>query len=66
MKLFLSFIITFFFCNGLSAQNVGIGTTTPEAKLDIRGMFSIPSIPGPTSTATINLILVQIVLTIYT
>lgn len=34
----------------LMAQNVGIGTTTPAAKLNVVGSSSDPSIPGPTST----------------
>jgi uncharacterized protein (TIGR02145 family) len=32
------------------AQNVGIGTTTPVAKLNIVGVGSSPAIPGTTST----------------
>jgi uncharacterized protein (TIGR02145 family) len=34
----------------LMAQNVGIGTTTPAAKLNVEGVPSNPSIPGTTST----------------
>lgn len=35
------------------AQNVGIGTTAPVAKLNIVGVGSVPSIPGATNTTAI-------------
>jgi hypothetical protein len=34
----------------LMAQNVGVGTTTPAAKLNVEGAPNNPSIPGTTST----------------
>lgn len=34
----------------LVAQNVGIGTTTPAAKLNVEGISNNPSIPGTSST----------------
>lgn len=34
----------------LTAQNVGVGTTTPPSKLTTVGTASNPSIPGTTST----------------
>jgi hypothetical protein len=37
----------------VNAQNVGIGTATPVAKLNIVGVGSSPSIPGATSTTAI-------------
>ncbi len=37
----------------VQAQNVGIGTTTPVAKLNIVGAGSSPSIPGATITTAI-------------
>jgi hypothetical protein len=42
------------------AQNVGIGTPTPVAKLNIVGVGSSPTIPGLTSTAVFELVLVQL------
>jgi hypothetical protein len=39
----------------VQAQKVGIGTTIPVAKLEIRGTSSIPSIPGLTSTGIIRI-----------
>jgi len=44
-----SFII---FHSSLQAQNVSIGHTSPIAKLDIRGIASIPSIPGGSTPST--------------
>ncbi|MGC4103823.1 tail fiber domain-containing protein [Ferruginibacter sp.] len=40
-KLFVLFLIAVILCKGLSAQNVGIGTTTPQTKLDVNGDFKI-------------------------
>jgi Protein of unknown function (DUF1566) len=37
------------------AQNVGIGTTTPPAKLTVLGSLSNPSIPGTASTGTFRI-----------
>ena len=37
------------------AQNVGIGTTTPPAKLAVLGSLSNPSIPGAGSTGTFRI-----------
>lgn len=37
------------------AQNVGIGTPTPVAKLNIVGNYSIPTIPGVTSTGVFRI-----------
>jgi hypothetical protein len=39
---------------------VGIGTPTPVAKLNIVGVGSSPTIPGLTSTAVFELVLVQL------
>jgi Protein of unknown function (DUF1566) len=39
-----------FFVGIVQAQNVGIGTATPAAKLNIIGAGSSPAIPGATST----------------
>lgn len=39
----------------LSGQDVAIGHTAPVAKLDIRGVSSLPSIPGTNSTGTLRI-----------
>jgi len=38
-----------------SGQNIGIGTITPAATLDIRGISGAPSIPGASSTGTLRI-----------
>lgn len=53
-KFFNLLFLLFTFCFS-HAQKVGIGTTTPAAKLDIRGTASSPSIPGINSTGIIRL-----------
>src|SRR6188508_1896197 len=37
------------------AQNAGIGTTTPVSKLEIRGIYLDPIVPGATSAGMIRL-----------
>jgi hypothetical protein len=37
MKIIFAFLIIISFCMNITAQNVGIGTTTPTQKLDVRG-----------------------------
>lgn len=39
---------------GVSAQNVGVGTTDPPSKLTIVGTYSGPAIPGTTSTGVLR------------
>jgi hypothetical protein len=43
------------FATMVQAQNVGIGTTTPVAKLNIVGNYSNPTIPGVTSTGVFRI-----------
>jgi uncharacterized protein (TIGR02145 family) len=43
------------FAGMVQAQNVGIGTATPVAKLNIVGNYSIPTIPGVTSTGVFRI-----------
>ncbi len=55
MKKIFFFFIALLFIGIAQAQNVGIGATTPAAKLDIRGISSNPSIPGPSSTGVLRI-----------
>jgi hypothetical protein len=43
------------FVNVVHAQNVGIGTPTPVAKLNVVGNSSSPTIPGATSTGVLRI-----------
>ncbi len=51
MKRIFIAVIFILFAGIVQAQNVGIGTTTPVAKLNIDGVGSSPTIPSVTSTA---------------
>jgi hypothetical protein len=52
---FLSLLMVMLTCTMGNAQNVGIGTPTPVAKLNIVGNYSTPTIPGVTSTGVFRI-----------
>ncbi len=51
---FIYLFVTLFICTGAIAQNVGVGTATPPARLTTQGDYSSPSIPGSTSTGVLR------------
>jgi uncharacterized protein (TIGR02145 family) len=55
MKKLLFFFIALPFIYFVQAQNVGIGTTTPAAKLTVNGTGNNASIPGPASTGVLRI-----------
>ena len=48
------FLCAFLFCEGLFAQNVGIGVATPARKLDINGDLRIRVLVAPPASFTTN------------
>ena len=55
MKVLFSFFIALFFISITQAQNVGIGTLSPVAKLVVLSDPNSPSIPGTSSTGILRL-----------
>lgn len=48
------YLFMLFISAGLSAQNVGVGTTSPPSRLTTVGDYSNPTIPGTTSTGVLR------------
>lgn len=55
MKTVFVTLVLFLFIKDIGAQNVGVGTVTPPAKLTIQGSNNNPSIPGTSSTGILRI-----------
>ena len=55
MKLTFILLLSTFLCIVTYAQNVGISTTTPAARLTVNGFANNPVIPGSTSTGVFRI-----------
>lgn len=54
MEKLILFLIAVFFIGMVRGQKVGIGTTIPVAKLEIRGIYTNPTIPDSISTGIVR------------